>query len=52
LSNLLEGSYSVKEGRIAGAFQIIRKERVACNIQKTKKTVDFRINVIDPFTRE
>ena len=52
LKILLEGSHSVKAGRIIGAFENIGKKRVANEIKKTMETADFRINVIDPFTSE
>ena len=49
---LLEGSHSVKAGRIVGAFENIGKQNIANSIKKTMEAADFRINVIDPFKSE
>lgn len=52
LKILLEGSHSVKAGRIVGAFKNIGKERIANDIKKTMEIADFRVNVSNPFATE
>ena len=46
---LLEGSHSVKAGRLVGALENIGNKRAATEIRKTMEAADFKIRVIDPF---
>ncbi len=49
---LLEGSHSVKAGRLVGALKNIGEKRIADEIQKTMEAADFNVRVIDPFNNE
>ena len=49
---LLEGSHSVKAGRLIGAFENIGNQRIANELKKTMEAADFKIRVIDPFKSE
>ena len=46
---LLERSHSVKAGRLIGAFNNVRKNRIAREIKKAMAAADYTIRVIDPF---
>ncbi len=47
---LLEGSHSVKAGRIVGALKNIGNKRAATEIRKTMEAADFKVRVINPFS--
>ena len=49
LALLLEGGRTTVAGRLAGAFRNIGRDRIANDIVKTMRTVDFDIRESDPF---
>ena len=49
LSRLLEGGHSVVAGRLAGAFRVIGRERMADDIVKTMTSAGYVVRERDPF---
>ncbi len=49
---LLDGSHSVKAGRLVGAFRNIENNRMAEELRKTMEAAGYRIQVVDPFESE
>ncbi len=49
---LLNGSHSVKAGRLIGALESLGSKRIADDLRKTMEAADFKIRVVNPFKGE